>query len=89
MDAALGQQWVEVQFKPNTTLATAKHVTTTCSHVPRCTPEPVRPTPPGTRRGRVRRYNSTHATDADLAKLQECLQRFPSVQGVTDQDDTG
>jgi hypothetical protein len=28
------------------------------------------------------RYRVDHASDGDLAKLQQCLQRFPSVAGI-------
>jgi hypothetical protein len=31
-------------------------------------------------------YRTDHASDANLAQLQECLQRFPSVQGINFQD---
>ena len=82
MDAALGQQWVVVQLASNTNLATAKHVTISCSRASGLRAEPVRPTSPGKIVGSVR-FISTTATDADMAKLQQCLQRFPAVQGLT------
>jgi hypothetical protein len=31
-------------------------------------------------------YQTTHASDADVAILEECLAKFPSVAGVTLQD---
>jgi hypothetical protein len=36
-------------------------------------------------------YRTDNATDANLAQLQQCLQRFPSVQGIsfTDSGDSG
>ena len=82
MDAALGQQWVVVQFAANTMAGTARHVTASCSHVPGLHLMPVKPTSPG---GIVSsaRFNATAATDADMARLQRCLQRFRSVQGFT------
>ena len=82
MSAALGQQWVVVQLASNTKLATAKHVTATCSRASGLRAEPVRPTSPGKVVASVR-FISTQATDADMAKLQQCLQRFPVVQGLT------
>lgn len=89
MDAALGQQWLVVQFNPNTTIATARHVTAACSHVPAA--HAVRVTADAANTGMVEsaRYNVSHASDADLARLQECLGRFPSVQGVTLNDSGG
>jgi len=82
LDAALGQQWFTVQLAPNTTLATARHLTAACSHFPGVHPEPVKPTSPGRIVGSVQ-FNSTHATVAALARLQVCLQRFHAVQGFT------
>ena len=88
INKALGQQWVEVTFAPNTTVATARHITSVCSHVPNL---PLI--------GRVKattaqadvvgsvRYNSTNATVAQLAQLEKCLSHFPaSVQGFTQMD---
>jgi hypothetical protein len=82
MGSALGQQWVVVQLASNTSLATARHVTAACAHVSGLRAEPVKPTSPGRVVGSVR-FISTQATDADMAKLQQCLQRFPAVQGLT------
>ena len=82
MNAALGQQWVVVQFAANTTLGTARHATAACSHLPGLRLLPVKPTSPG---GIVSsaRFNATQASDADMARLQRCLHQFPSVQGFT------
>ena len=82
MDAALGQQWVVVQLASDTSLATARHVTATCSRASGLRAVPVKPTSPGRVVGSVR-FISTQATDADMARLQQCLQRFPAVQGLT------
>jgi hypothetical protein len=82
MDAALGQQWLTVQLSPNTTLAAAKHLTAACSHIRGVRPEAVKPTSAGRVVGSIR-FNSTNASDADLARLQQCLQRFHAVQGFT------
>jgi hypothetical protein len=82
VNSALSKQWVTVQLAPNTSLAVASHVATACSHVPGTRPERVTPTVSG---GGVEsvRFDTTHATDADMARLQQCLQRFPVVQGLT------
>ena len=82
MSAALSQQWITVQLAPNTSLAAARHVAAACSHVPGTRPERVRPTVAG---GGIQsvRFDTTHATDADMARLQQCLQRFAAVQGLT------
>jgi hypothetical protein len=82
MNAALGQQWAVAQLASNTKLAAAKHVTDTCSHASGLRAEPVRPTSPGKIVASVR-FISTNASDADMARLQQCLQRFPAVQGLS------
>jgi len=82
MNAALGQQWITVQLAPNTSLAAARHVAAACSHVPGTRPERVRPTVAGRVVGSVR-FDTTRASDADMARLQQCLQRFRAVQGLT------
>src|SRR5258707_7259531 len=82
MNAALGQHWVVVQFASNTTLGAARHATAACSHVPGLRLLPVKPTSPGGVVGSAR-FNATQASDADMARLQRCLQRVPSVQGFT------
>jgi hypothetical protein len=81
-NAALSQQWVVVQLAANTSVAAARHVTAVCSHVPGMRAAAVRPTSPGGIVGSVR-FNATRASDADMARLQQCLQRFRSVQGLT------
>jgi hypothetical protein len=86
MDRALGQQWFVVQFNPNTTAATARQVAKACSHVPNLRLAPIQLA--GANSGIVEsvQYNATNATDANMAELQTCLQRFPSVQSVGLQD---
>jgi hypothetical protein len=91
--AALGQQWIQVTFAPNTSLATARHVTSVCSHVPNLRLEgPVKSTTAQVGVVDSVNYNSTNATDAQMALLEKCLSRFPNiVQGFTqmDQGDSG
>jgi hypothetical protein len=88
-DKELGQQWIEVTFAPNTSVATAKHITSVCSHVPNLPLEGSVKADTG-EAGVVDQvnYNSTNATDAQVALLEECLNKFPaSVQGFTEMDD--
>lgn len=86
MDAALGQQWMVVQFNPNTAARTARQVAKACSHVPNLRLAPIQLA--GANSGIVEsvQYNATNASDANMAELQTCLQRFPSVQSVGLQD---
>jgi hypothetical protein len=86
MDSALDQQWIVVDFNPNTTAATALHVRAACSHVQN--------TPPLALPGKLTtnnimygvRYNTTNSSPANLAQLQTCLQKFGSVQGLDPED---
>jgi hypothetical protein len=89
MAAALGQQWVVVQFNPNTSLAAARQVITDCSRLPGTRPEPVLPASPGGSFVSTENINVTNASSATLARLQVCLQRFGSVQGITLQEPGG
>jgi hypothetical protein len=88
-DKALGQQWIEVTFMPNTSVATAKHITSVCSHVPNLRLEgPVKPTTAQADIVDSVRYNSTNASDGQVALLEQCLGKFPaSVQGFTQMDE--
>jgi len=83
IDKALGQQYVVVQFAPNTTLAVARHVTAACSHIPNLRLQPVKSTTAHANVVDSATYNATTASDANLARLQICLGRFRSVQGLT------
>ena len=92
-DAAFGKQWVQVTFASGTSVATARHITSVCSHIPNLKLEgPVRSDT--AQRGVVDtvNYTATKASDAQLSLLEQCLGKFPtSVIGVTemDQGDTG
>jgi hypothetical protein len=81
-DAALGQREAVVHFQPQTSNATRLKVRAACSHVPHATPEPVPTGHAAPDLSNDVRYQVTNATDADLAQLQECLQKFPSVAGI-------
>ena len=82
VDASLGPQWVDVQLAPNTSVMTARHVSEGCAHIPGVRAAPVKATSPGHLVSSVR-FFTTNASDADMARLQGCLQRFPVVQGLT------
>lgn len=66
-----------------TTLLTVRAA---CSHVPNVRPEAL----PKSRNPADMiysvRFRTNHASDADLARLQQCLQRFPAVTGIDIQD---
>jgi hypothetical protein len=81
-DAALGQRWATVNFKANTSIATLLKVRATCSHIPNVRAEPLpRKQTPATMMYALT-YRTDNASDANLAQLQECVSRFPSVAGI-------
>jgi hypothetical protein len=86
MDAALGQQWMVVDLSPGTSVTTALQIRAACAHIQNAPPMalPAKLTEVAVLYGV--RYNTTNASPANLAELQTCLQRFPSVQGVEPQD---
>jgi hypothetical protein len=85
-DAALGQQWATVSFKPNTSVATMLQVRTACSHIPNVQAEALpRQKNAVTMAGGVT-YRTDNASDANLAQLQECIQRYSSVAGIDFED---
>jgi hypothetical protein len=87
-DSALGQQWVTVDFQPSTSVATMLKVRSACSHIPNVVPEALpRKKNVITMNGAVT-YQTDNASDANLAQLQQCLQRFASVAGM-DPEDSG
>jgi hypothetical protein len=86
MDAALSQQWIVVDFGPNTPAATALHVRTACSHIQNTPPEALPAQHSAATVVYDIRFDTTNSSPANVAELQTCLQKFPSVQGVTPQD---
>jgi hypothetical protein len=81
-DAALGQRWATVNFKADTPIGTLLKVREACSHIPNVRAEalPRRQTPATMMYALT--YRTDNASDANLAQLQQCLQQFPSVQGI-------
>lgn len=86
IDAALAQQWMVANFSPGTPVATALQVRAACSHIQNAPPVAL----PAHRTAATViydiRFNTTNASPANVAELQTCLERFPSVRGVTPQD---
>jgi hypothetical protein len=87
-DAALGQQWAVVHFKADTSVSTLLKVRTSCSHVPNVRPENLPKVRSATNMVYALRYQTNNASDANLAALQQCLQKFPAVAGI-DFEDSG
>jgi len=53
-----------------------------CSHMPAAIPERLPPHPPAVQLQDDIRYLVSNASDAQIARLEQCLNRFSSVMGV-------
>ncbi len=87
-DAALGQQWATVSFKPDTSISTMLQVREACSHIPNVQAEMLPKQQNEITMNGAITYRTDNASDANLAQLQQCLQRYPSVAGI-DFEDSG
>lgn len=77
-----------VVFTPGTTADQRAAVQRACAGAaPHTSPEPI-PTPSGRRgierSGSLVRFRIDSANDRDIARLEECLQKQPGVQGFQD-----
>jgi len=86
MDAALSQRWVDVSFKPGTSVAQVLRIRAACSHVPNVTAAPILRDQPALDIVHSVRFSTTRASDANVADLTACLARFPAEAGVDPQD---
>jgi hypothetical protein len=91
MDASLGQQQMLVSFKSGTTNATRLHIRAACGSLPQVKLPPLPDLKKYPYALNQLSYQVNSASDADIARLEQCLQKFPAVAGVTMQDssDTG
>jgi hypothetical protein len=81
-DAALGKQEAVVQFKTGTPNATRLKVRAGCSHLPGAKPEALPTNHLASDNLYDVIYRVDDATDAQLARLTQCLQKYPSVVGI-------
>jgi hypothetical protein len=88
-NAALGQQEAVVHFRDGTPNATRLKVRAACAHLPQAKAEPLPTDHKASDLLYDVRYRVDHASDADLARLDQCLQRFPSVDGFDVESPTG
>ena len=79
---AMGQQEEVVIFQPNTPNVVKLQVRAACSHVPGAVPEPLPTDQKLSDHVYNVRYQVGQASTVDLAKLQQCLTRFPAVAGL-------
>src|SRR5947199_8925720 len=85
-DAALGQRQAVVAFKPGTPVSERLAVRSACAKVPEVKAPPVPSDLNSPYALQQLTFRIDHATNADVARLEKCLARFPSVVGVTLQD---
>ena len=86
-DKALGQQQALVSFKDGTPVSVRLHVRAACAKLPNVAAAAIPPGVPLTSAVAEIIYQiDPSASPADIARLQECLARFPSVQGMNLQD---
>ena len=85
-NAALGQRQAVVTFTNGTTLAQRMTVRAACAKTPNVTPQPLPSNLNSPYALQQVIYQINHASDADVARLETCLAKFPSVAGVTLQD---
>ena len=81
-DAALGKQEAVVQFKTGTTTAARLKVRAACSHIPEARPEALPTSHLASDNLYDVIYRVDDASNAQLARLEQCLQKYPSVLGV-------
>src|SRR5690242_14012668 len=81
-DRAFGKQEAVVQFQPNTPAAAMLRARAACSHMAGAQVEPIPKHVLAVDLPDDIRYEVSSASDAQLARLQQCLERFPSVVGI-------
>jgi len=85
-DAALGQRQAVVSFRPGTPLSQRLTVRSTCAKVPAVKAQPLPSDLNSPYALQQVTYRIDHATNADIARLETCLDKFPVVAGITLQD---
>ena len=89
-DKALGQQQANVYFTDSTSVAFKLKVRAACNNLPHVKATPIPSGVPLSSAVDVVSYNTTGAGTVDIARLEECVNKFaPQVQGidVTDSSD--
>ena len=87
-DRALGQRQAIVSFRPDTPLSQRLTVRSTCAKVPAVTAQPLPSDLNSPYALQQLTFRIDHASNADIARLEKCLARFPAVAGITLQDST-
>jgi hypothetical protein len=85
-DAALGQRQAVVNFRSGTSVAQRLAVRAACAKTPSVTAAPLPSDMNSPYALEQVIYQIDKASNAEVAMLEECLSKFPSVTGVTLQD---
>jgi hypothetical protein len=85
-DAALGQRQAVVSFRDGTPVPQRLAVRSACAKVPAVTAQPLPSDLSSPYALQQLTFQINHASDADVARLETCLAKFPSVAGVVLQD---
>lgn len=84
---ALGQQQATVYFKTSTPVAFKLKVRAACDNLPHVKAVPISKAVPLASAVDVVTYNTTGAGLADIARLEECVNKYtPQVQGINVSD---
>jgi hypothetical protein len=85
-NSALGQQQAVVSFHDGTSLAQRLAVRSACARPPAVVAQPLPSDLSSPYALHQVTYQTTNASDADVARLEVCLAKFPGVAGVVLQD---
>jgi hypothetical protein len=86
-DKALGQQQALIYFQTSTPVSFKLKVRSACNNLPHVQAAPIATGVPLASAVDVVTYNTTGAGVADIARLEECVNKFaPQVEGVDVQD---
>ena len=85
-DAALGQRQAVVSFRAGTSVTQRLAVRSACAKVPAVAAQPLPSDLSSPYALQQLTFQINHASDTDVARLETCLAKFPSVAGVTLQD---
>ena len=85
-DAALGQQQAIVSFREGTTVPERVAFRSACANAPSAVPVALPDLKKYPYALEQLTYTITKASDAQIATLEKCLEKFPAVAGVTLQD---
>jgi hypothetical protein len=85
-DKALGQQQALVSFNSGASNAARLQVRAVCGKLPNVHPAPVSKSVPLSDALSQVVFQINNADPADIARLQECLQKYPAVAGIDIQD---